>query len=209
MTHFSEVSAKLCTTHYDDLAKANARIAELEAEVAKVKEDVASKNRDYWRWQERRGRTFTLAEELVIALGLQRYNPEDAVAMAIERVHLLDECAGMMAAEAKLDPIPKFSPSYWSLHDSDGQYVDSIGGDATELLEWAEGWYEDEPLAGKIVDVGPIWHGHTRHCVFVPRYVDDNLPEVEREIDGYDVKVFLDEDEAKVFAETVKVTEGV
>lgn len=50
---------------------------------------------------------------------------------------------------------------------------------------------------------------HTRHCVFVLRYVDNNLPEVEREIDGYDVKVFLDEDEAKIIAETVKVAEGV
>ena len=208
MSYFDETSTKLCATHYDDLAKANARIAELEAKIARLDLNDKERQEEVWRWRERRGRHFTLAEELVIALGLQRCKPEDAVAMAIERVHLLDECAGMVAAEARLDPIPKFSPSYWSLHDTEGQYVDRVTGDAAELIEWAEGWYGDEPLAGKIVDVGPVWHGRARHCVFVPRYVDDTLPEAEREIDGYDVKVFLDEDEAKAFAETVKVAEG-
>ena len=206
MSYFDETSAKLCAPHYDDLAKANARIAELEAEVASAKEDVAGNNRDYWRWRERRGRTFTLAEELVIALGLQRYRPEDAVRLAVERINALKEATAGLGVSDLPALAPLHIPSHWYLPNSgdsslECQHIDDLDASLEE-------WTEENDAFGEVIEVCPVFYGRHRYCVLVPRYVDDTLALEDREIDGYDVKVFLDEDEAKTFAETVKVTEG-
>ena len=195
MAYFKDVEAALgVTAPESDLVVANARIAELESKLADLQAKDKDRADEYWKWRHRCGSSFTLSEELVCALGLQRADPKQAVVLAIENIKALQEAAAGRGQESR-DIIPAVKPDVWHLSDCEGEYVNDLG---ESLIEWAE----SAEFIGKVITVSPVWYGSFRYAVVVPKLSD--APPEKQEIIGHDVKLFLAEHEANAFAATAE-----
>jgi hypothetical protein len=177
---------------YDDLVQANARIAELEAALLRARVTAVEYQSKYWAWREKNGRTFTLAEELVIALGLQHTPKEEAAGLALARINAMrDACSALKVDHVELIPLHK--PDHWYLPDTgdsmdDCEHLDDCSDDVVE------GWAVENESINHVIDLRPIFIGESRFAVV---YYDGAKDAVEGEIK---ISWFTDEQEAKRFA---------
>lgn len=188
MAYFDDVIKALGTEHVDDLVAARARIVELERQLSTAQNHVKVVQADYWHWQSRNGTSFTMGEELVIALNLQHVPPSEAVTRALAVIARLKE-QGDIAGANSTDTSPVKPPDYWFVLETEGTV-----NDLADLVEDGED--------GEIVQLSPVWHGRSRWAVIEP-YLDEDGEQISSV-----VVLCNTEDEARVRRDAIEARQA-
>lgn len=191
MSTLYENAAGLGCEMPDDVLVLKARVAELEAKLALAEKEVADNRRDYYAWLEKRGRVFTIAEDILIELGLQRHPDRSTiVAKALEVIRQLVEDAknaDMLREMAGGEPRHQ---SYFISGDGDDQTTfDNLEKDLPD--------YDEE--GGRVIEVWPVWHGRSRFVIV--EYLDEEM--------NSKIHIFDDEDAANAESIAVKARQEI
>lgn len=186
MGTFSENAAALGREMPDDVLVLKRRVAELEDKLVRAGREISVYRLNYHEWVEKRGRAFTLAEEILIELKLQRHaDTSTIVAAALADIRkLVDDATVADMVRDAAGGAPRRPSYYVTTADDDPTTFHSLENDLPD--------YDEE--GGRVIELSPVWHGRSRFAVV--EFID-----VDRTTK---VHIFTDEDEAIAAAVAVQ-----